>query len=103
MNHLKIPFTDNLVPGMTYGYFMKPKYIYYEISISWLPFPASGMELHGELDVPRICKKSNEIQGSLLLKRYVTVMCLSLIFIFTFLGQIQIVIFVLYKLHVRGQ
>lgn len=20
MNHLKIPFTDNLLPGMTYGY-----------------------------------------------------------------------------------
>lgn len=103
MNHLKIPFTDNLLPGMTHGYCTKPKYIYYEISINWLFFPACGRELHGELDVPRMCKKSNEIQGSLLLKRYVIVMCLALIFIFSFVGQIQIVIFVLYKLRVHGQ
>lgn len=59
--------------------------------------------LHGELDVWRMCKKSNEIQGSLLLKWYVISVCLTFVFIFIFGGQIQIVIIVLYKLSVHGQ
>lgn len=50
-----------------------------------------------------MCKKPNEIQGSLLLKRYVMVVCLAFIFVFIFVGQIQIVIFVLDKLSVHGQ
>ena len=70
---------------------------------NWLLFPASGMKLHGELDVWKICKIVNEIQGALLLKRYIIVVLLAFTFIFIFVGQTHIVKFVLYKLPVHGQ